>query len=158
MTLKKVSIIFIIFFILGGVFVYAQNYLFSQNGVKVVDVPTVFINDVSFKVELADTPQARVRGLSGRESLPAGTGMLFIFSEKDRHRFWMPDMNFPIDIIWITGGQVVGVEHKVSPLFNSNEPVFYLPPVPVEYVLEVNSGVAEDVKIRVGDRVEFSHI
>ena len=158
MTLKRVSIIFIIFFIIGGVFVYAQNYLFSQNGVKVVDVPTVLINDASFKVELADTPQARVKGLSGRESLPAGTGMLFVFPEKAKHRFWMPDMNFPIDIIWITDGQVVGVEHEVSPVFNPDEPVFYLPPVPVEYVLEVNSGVAKEAQIKIGDKVKFSHI
>ncbi len=157
MTLKPVSIIFITFFIIGGGFVYVQNYFFDQKEVEVANVPMVSINNTSFKVELATTPQARVKGLSGRKFLPVGTGMLFIFPEKARHRFWMPDMNFPIDIIWITDGQVAGVEHNVSYFFDPNEPVFYSPLVPVEYVLEVNSGVAKKAQIKIGDKVKFSH-
>ena len=54
-----------------------------------------------FQVETAVSPQAQLRGLSGRETLPPGTGMLFLFEELKIHSMWMPDMRFPLDIVWL---------------------------------------------------------
>lgn len=89
-------------------------------------------------IEIADTNAERMQGLSGRESLETGRGILFIFPESGLYGFWMKDMNFSIDIIWLNGDlQPIGIEKNISP--DSYPQVFY-PPVPVKYVLEVNAG------------------
>ena len=89
-------------------------------------------------MEIANTDAERTQGLSGRASLPAGTGLLFVFESPGKYGFWMKDMNFPIDIVWLGDGMLpVGIEKNVSP--DSYPQVFY-PPVPVRYVLEVNAG------------------
>src|SRR6185369_7191082 len=54
----------------------------------------------NIKVELATMRAEQEKGLSGRSSLAPDEGMLFVFSG-GAPRFWMKDMNFPIDMIWI---------------------------------------------------------
>jgi uncharacterized membrane protein (UPF0127 family) len=120
--------------------------------------PRVQIGAVSIPVELARSSEEVQRGLSGRASLPADQGMLFIFAEPGLYSFWMPDMNFPIDIIWINGGKVVGVTADVSNDFDPADPQYYKPPAPAQYVLEVNAGFAARTGIRAGDAVTFAAI
>lgn len=122
---------------------------------EVSAVPRVQINDTQIKVEIVRTNEAITKGLSGRPSLPEDTGMLFIFSRPDLYRFWMPDMNFAIDIIWIQNSKVVAIDRNVSPIFDPENPKLYSPPEPVQYVLEVNAGFTERSGINVGDRVSF---
>jgi hypothetical protein len=116
------------------------------------------IGEVIIPVEIRRTPAELSAGLSGRLGLPPNQGMLFIFKRKDYHSFWMPDMNFPIDIIWITGGKIVGIHDNVSNDFDPKNPVYYHPPQPVEYVLEVNAGFMEKNNLTVGDVVIFQNI
>jgi hypothetical protein len=66
------------------------------------------------KVELVNTPASITQGLSGRESLDVD-GMLFVFDESVIRTFWMKDMRFAIDIIWLNDGKVIGVENDVQP-------------------------------------------
>ena len=67
------------------------------------------------KVELALTMQAQAQGLSGRKILEENEGMLFVFKNSGRYSFWMKDMNFPIDILWIGDDfQVVGIEKNIA--------------------------------------------
>ena len=61
----------------------------------------VKIAGTKFKVDLALTPNAREQGLSGRKELKKNEGMLFVFNNMGKYSFWMKDMNFNIDIIWI---------------------------------------------------------
>lgn len=92
-----------------------------------------------FTVEVAATMAERNRGLSGRASLDGGTGMLFVFPKPDLHGFWMKDMHFPIDLVWIGPDRtVLGLSH-LAPCERDPCPI-YSPPSPVAYVLEVNSG------------------
>ena len=71
----------------------------------------------------------------------------------------MPDMHFPIDMIWISSGKkVVGVSANVSNEFDPANPKFYKPPSPAQYVLEVNAGFASRLGIETGDRVTFTNI
>lgn len=116
-------------------------------------IPIVKINDLEIPVDLATTSEAVQKGLSGRSSLDQDKGMLFIFDKPSYYRFWMPDMNFPIDIIWIERNQVVGIEENISNNFNSVNPVFYTPPEPVSRVLEVNAGFVSRNEIKIGDPV-----
>ncbi|MCI0903908.1 MAG: DUF192 domain-containing protein, partial [Chloroflexi bacterium] len=74
----------------------------------------VRVDDVVFPVELAATPEERIRGLSGRDHLNSGSGMLFIFENAERFRFWMREMEIPLDIVWISSGcRVVDVAENV---------------------------------------------
>ena len=59
------------------------------------------IGEETFIVEIADNDEERVRGLSLREPIEANRGMLFIFDVSGNYSFWMKDMLFALDIIWI---------------------------------------------------------
>src|SRR4051812_48326835 len=61
----------------------------------------VVVEGKIISIEVADTPEARERGPSGRESLPQGSGVLFVFDAPATYGFWMKDMRFPIDIVWL---------------------------------------------------------
>lgn len=108
--------------------------------------------------EIARDSFSRSRGLSGRNSLSEGSGMLFIFEKSDRWGIWMKDMRFPLDILWIKDGRVVDMEEKVQPPLagaaNSGIPV-YRPDVPADFVLEVNAGFVERNKLKIGDKVRI---
>ena len=103
--------------------------------------------------ELADTPERKERGLSGRTSLAEGHGMLFPYAEPGRYAFWMPDMHFDIDILWIRTGRIVHIEARVP---HGDAVTIYRPPEPADLVLEVPAGSAERRGWRVGDRVEVT--
>ena len=55
--------------------------------------------DASVILEVADTPEARARGLMGRESLPACCGMLF--TDLEGGAFWMKGCRIPLDIVFL---------------------------------------------------------
>lgn len=72
--------------------------------------------------------------------------MLFLFQQPARTPFWMWGMLFPIDLIWVSRGRVVGWEENLVPLkskFHLLFPYFlkrYRPLEPVDAVLEVKAG------------------
>jgi uncharacterized protein len=102
--------------------------------------------------EVADTPARKQRGLSGRESLAEGHGMLFPYAEAGRHGFWMPDMHFDIDILWIRAGRIVHIEPNVS---KDDPERVYRPSEPADLVLELPAGAAARRGFRVGDAVRI---
>ncbi len=102
---------------------------------------------------VAKNPTTREKGLSGYESLDDDKGMLFIFPTTLIAEFWMKDMNFPIDIVWINSDKkIVGVSSDVSP---ESYPKTFSSPSKVQFVLEVNSGFAEKFGLATGTRVVF---
>jgi uncharacterized membrane protein (UPF0127 family) len=131
----------------------------KQSQLKGIDRPIVSIRGVDLPVELAITPEQRVQGLSGRSSLPANTGMLFIFEEPTIPAFWMKDMSFPLDFIWIKDKRVVALDENVpAPRSDQNSPPVYTSPQIIDSVLEVNAGFVAQQGVRVGDLVEFKFI
>jgi len=127
---------------------------------KTNSAATVTVGNASFAVELAATPAQRAQGLSGRSPLATGTGMLFVFEEERRHSFWMKDMRFPLDILWIDSQCVLAdiTENapKPEPDQALNDLPTFAPAAPVKYVLEVNGGIARQAGVRRGDRVTFT--
>lgn len=109
---------------------------------------TVSIGDKNYQVEVVTSASDMARGLAKYDRLENDQGMLFDFRTKASPSFWMKNMKFDIDIVWITDGAVVGVGrgYAATPLSLIN------PPSPVDQVLEVkqNSG------IKVGDRVKIN--
>lgn len=108
-------------------------------------------------VEVADTEDKREQGLSGRAGLQEGSGMLFVFDVPGKYGFWMKDMNFPIDIIFIdASGTVVSVVRDASPeSYHLQPPQVFYPDLPAQYVLEVPAGFVASRAIGVGERVTF---
>lgn len=102
------------------------------------------------------TDTEKAQGLSNREYLPSGQGALFIFDPPEQPMFWMRQMRFAIDIVWIRNGRVVGIERQVSPQPGVKEDELTLYPAPgeIDYVLEINAGEANDFKI--GDEVQIN--
>lgn len=115
------------------------------------------INGINFKVQIAETMLARSQGLSGRESLGTDEGLLFLFGTSGMYPFWMKDMKFPIDIIWISGKTIAGFAESVNP--EPEKTIFsltsYSPPQPVDTVLEINAGLVKQYGFQIGDQVAF---
>lgn len=103
-------------------------------------------------VEVADTQAARTRGMMWRNSVPDGTGMLFIFPSLDEHGFWMRNTLVPLDMLFLdASGQVVGVVAQAEPRSDDHRTVGR----PSLYVLEVAGGWAERRGVGAGARVEL---
>lgn len=121
-------------------------------------LPTVTLVTVgreqAFRVEVAETEQAQRDGLSGRSSLPEGTGMLFVFEDRRERQVWMAGMEIPIDIAWIAGGEVIATD-TLQPcvLVDQRQCPRWASPEPVDALLEVGAGDLEGVER--GDRVTW---
>jgi uncharacterized membrane protein (UPF0127 family) len=116
------------------------------------------IGNTEMEVQIADTVKTRADGLSGRDHLEDNQGMLFIFPYSGKHGFWMKDMNFNLDIIWIKDNKVVGISENVQKPDTKNwtslETVY--PPEDVNMVLEVNSGFSQTNEVKIGDTAKLS--
>lgn len=111
------------------------------------------VGTLRFNVALAVTPKDWEHGLSDRPLLARDEGMLFIFPEASMRSFWMKDMHFPIDIVWIDNDwKIVGIEHNATP---ESYPATFPSPIPIKRVLEIPSFAHEPQSLRVGDSVEF---
>ena len=108
-------------------------------------------HDTSIAVEIADTDAKREKGLGGRSFMPRDRGMLFTFPTSDRYRFWMKDMEFPLDIIWLDEAfTVVYLKEDIS---TSTYPELFAPEKTARYVLEVNAGTVKRLGLQVGDQL-----
>ena len=122
--------------------------------------PVVTLGGVLFRVELAITSQERVQGLSGHPPIAPDEGMLFIYERAGWPSFWMKEMLFPLDMIWIDAEcTVVHITRDAPP--QAPEQALadlprYGPTVPVQYVLEINAGEAESAAATVGSTVRFT--
>ena len=121
--------------------------------------PTVAVGGVEFEVEVAHTPADRAKGLSGRDSLPPNTGMLFVFESGRASTFWMKGMRFPLDFVWIGGDCTVvdvAIDAPPEPGVPDSQLVRYEPAAPAVYTLEINAGAVGAQGIGIGDEVRFS--
>ena len=106
-------------------------------------------------VEVRETKEERRQGLSGWEKLKADEGMLFVFEELGKYGFWMKEMKFDLDFVWIKGERVVEITEGVKAPEKGEEPLSVRPKVLVDKVLEVNVGWVKENEVKVGDMVSF---
>ncbi len=122
-----------------------------------VPTKTMTIGSKTIQVETANTESARQKGLGGRTSLPADSGMLFIFDSKGvTPTFWMKDMQIPLDMVWISGNKIVKIDKKIpAPPAGTQDAQLKIYPAgrPIDYVLEVNGGFCDTGGIKIGDAV-----
>lgn len=114
-----------------------------------------FENGPEIEIEIAGTTETIRLGLSYRESLCRKCGLYFVFPGEDIRSFWMRQMRFPIDIIWINHGRVVGVVANAQPRPGVPESRLesFKSPIPVRNVLEVPAGFAAKHGIEPGTKV-----
>ena len=74
--------------------------------------------------------------------------MLFVFDRPGEYAFWMKGMRFPIDIVWLSGHEVVHIERQIQ----ADSLSIYAPAQPADRVLEFNAGAMDGLSV--GDKVE----
>ncbi|MBI1961294.1 MAG: DUF192 domain-containing protein [Parcubacteria group bacterium] len=112
---------------------------------------TLSIGGSSLVVEVAGTLASQVRGLSHRDSLESGRGMLFTYPDNRVRSFWMKGMRFPLDVVWIADGVVVGMQENVPYESEDGEVVRFQSNTPAGMALEVNAGWIAEHGVQVGD-------
>lgn len=136
---------------LAGLIILA-NYITSEViSIQGNIIRHIYIRDILVKAEVVKTDTRIEKGLAGRENLLRGRGMLFQMPDNDIQHFWMKGMKFPIDIIWIENGRVIGCEKNIQP---TDERIFSSPS-DAGYVLEVPEGFCEENKVKVNDEVKI---
>ncbi len=107
---------------------------------------------VTFRVEVAITPEEHARGLMYRTRLPADAGMVFVFDEPRVQRFWMKNTLIPLDMIFIGADRrIAGIVENAAPETETERRV----DAPSAYVLEIGGGLAAQLGIRSGEPVDF---
>jgi len=139
-------------FIILIVFVVALFLLLNNTG-DFKNIKQVRIAGEEIQVELALTQEDRLQGLSNRININPDSGMLFVFEQSGEHPFWMKEMNFPLDMIWINENmKVVYIKNNAQP---DDYPQIYGQGYDAKYVLEVVAGFAEQHNFKIGDSVRF---
>ncbi len=116
------------------------------------DKSEISINDVSIKVEIANTPEKRRQGLMYRKKLSEFSGMLFKYDSEDILSFWMKNTYIPLSIAFIASdGTIKEILHMKPESQRPARSSFFC-----KYALEMNQGFFKQHNIQVGDKVLFS--
>lgn len=117
----------------------------------------VTINNKTFNVDVAETEDQKGKGLSIYKNIPENKGMVFLFSKQDYYNFWMKDMKFPIDIIYIRENKIVEIFENVLPPNSPDEKLEIVrPKEKADRVLEINANLSNKYNFRKGDVVNFN--
>lgn len=124
-------------------------FLTSLSAVEIV------LQEIPLEVELATTPEAQKKGLSGRKSLPEGTGMLFIYEKAQVCYFWMKDTTIPLSVGFFDKNRHL-IEWKDLPPPGEKPLTIVSSSKPALYALEVPKGWFLRHKVQAG--AQFSYI
>lgn len=132
-----------LFVVVVGVWVWSRSLPAQSVSRHTVDL-------TGFRLEIADTDAARTQGLSGRDPLKSDEGMLFQFPQAGVYPFWMKEMKFALDIVWIRDGRVVDVATLPPPKPIDPVPPTHIPTQKADQVLEINAGFANKLGLEPG--------
>ena len=147
--MKRVSSVVLLLILVGCV---SQSVSQQASQSSTVVVHSDF--DVSYVVEVADTPKERETGLMSRGGLVPGHGMLFVYPQDQALSFWMKNTVFPIDILFINStGSIVDAQYMLP---CQRDPCqVYVSDKPAKWALEINGGETQKHRIFVGQKVEI---
>ena len=94
---------------------------------------------LTYRVEIADDNESRMRGLMEREHLDDDAGMLFIFDEEEKLSFWMKNTRIPLDILFFDSDGKFVSGQSMQPCTEDPCPT-YASEDKARYALEVNVG------------------
>ncbi len=113
--------------------------------------PYVELKDHVYTIEIASDDASRAHGLMDRTSMEVNHGMLFVFDDDAPRTFWMKNTKIPLDMLFFDAdGKLISVQHNVPPCLADPCPG-YSSGAPARYVLELNAGQAEQLKVTSGD-------
>ena len=150
---KRPFLLLAVIIALAGFIVFQRYQDFTEG--KTIRIYTA-AGAVKLDVEYAETPEKWEQGLMGREFLRENSGMIFIFPDEKIRDFWMKDTLIPLDAIFISTS---GVVKEIASLEPCPAPVgcpVYESKNPARFVVEINAGSAERLKITPGDILEIS--
>lgn len=154
MSLLIIGIILIV--VAGVTIVWWHAAGFSRACNPPLPRQSITVGSTTFDVEMATTMVEQSCGLSGRGGLNENQGMMFVFGSGGMQTFWMKDMTFSLDMIWISGNKVAGFAQDVPPPAPGAQLwqlKLYSSPSNVDKVLEVNAGTVAKDNIQIGDAV-----
>lgn len=157
--MKKLLLIFIIFLILIGAIFLTQKYIKGGTIFFLNKTPVATINNHSFRVSAAVSQKEHETGLSKTQSLSEDQGMIFLFEKPEYYSFWMKNMKFPVDIIYINNDKIVTIKNNAAPPKNNEENlIIYTPTGPSDKVLEIQAGLSEKYGFKIGDTVKYENL
>ncbi len=153
--MRKIFPVLLMFTIAYAIYFYSIGEpLFSLNNKVFAESVIYLYEDTPIYIELANTEQKRVLGLSGRDIMTVSQGMLFKFDESSKWSIWMKDMNFGIDILWLDkDGRVVDMREFVYP---DTYPELFTPQEDAKYILEVLSGFSSMHGVYIGHKLNLN--
>ena len=113
----------------------------------------VCFKDKCFNVDLAITLEEKIKGLMHRKNMKGDEGMLFIHEDENTRGFWMKNVNFPLDIIWMDKDKKVVFINKNTPICLGDPCPVVKPDVKAKYVLELKGGISDDIGLKIGDEL-----
>lgn len=151
--MNKIIIIFglIILLVVGVIYFQVKgNQTMKTTG-------SVKIGDHTFATETVKDAEAQQIGLTKYNSIKEEQAMLFIFEQPGNYGFWMKNMKFSIDLLYINNDTIVSIVEKAEPVAkDADNPTIYQPEAPADKVLEINAGLVEKYAIKKGDKVEIT--
>lgn len=130
------------------------------------DTLNLTIGPSKYTLELADTPDKIIQGLSGRQSIPRKTGMLFVMPEERIQDFWMRECFADMDALFLDSNGIIVNMHRMlaeSPRnqFESesnyqNRLRLYSSDKPAKYVIEIPSGDITRLSLSIGENIDLS--
>ena len=127
----------------------------SHNGTDYLRA-RISIKGVELSAEIPTTQELMGKGLAVKNELKENESMLFVFDKPEKHSFWMKDMKFPIDIIWIhSDGKIVHIEENLEPCPLVIICPSYTPNADSQYVLETVAGFTQRHNISLGTNIDF---
>jgi len=116
--------------------------------------PTAEIKGHKFQMIVAKSDKDKQVGLSKYKEIPNDKAMVFVFEKADAYPFWMKDMKFPIDIIFIKDDKIVTIYQNLP----INNLTIYPPTESSDKVLETNANISKKYNFSVGDSVKFNNL
>ena len=139
--------------ILLSIIVFLLSACVFPSGEKYIQV--FFPDGDQVTAQLAQTDEDRQRGLMFRDKINRDQGMLFVFAREGTYGFWMKNVNFSLDILWLNADRrIVHIQAHVPPCDQPDCPT-YTPDRQALYVLEIKAGEAERRRLKLFDRLEF---
>jgi uncharacterized protein len=125
-------------------FIFLTNFSIYGNRLK-----RVVIKNVEFRSEVVSSLAKKSIGLGRRKGLCFSCAMLFVFPAEGNYNFWMKDMNFNLDIIWIRENKIAKIEKNIS----KERREMLQPGISANRVLEINAGLSDKYGFKEGDEV-----
>lgn len=153
--MKKFFFLFLIPIFFSGCALINNGSQANKSLLNVSDhsIQSLLIDKKNIQVEVVNTAASTEQGLSGRSEI-GQDGMLFVFNQTLIQRFWMKEMQFNLDLIWLRDLRVVDISEnalKPSPGQSLQQLQIYSPKEPINGVLEVPAGTVQKWNVKRGD-------